>query len=1462
MSRNLTKAQLCTALTDAGMEYPPSATIAQLRLLCDDLGVGAPVDALDDQHDLPVENPPENVPNEVMIDDDEQMLIRLRRRRELLALQREIQQMEEEVVRAAPRRRAEFADVEHSLSPFSGDDSYGVRKWLADFEEVLSTLECDDNFRLRCLRRLLCGTAKTFLRTVHCDNYAALRNSLLAEFEMQLTRPQIFAKLACRRIRQNETAHQFVLNMQELASHANIEEIELIDFIITGLHDPVGATVFYNARTIAEMKHLLPRYEQRRRSAETTAAVKQKQNAKQSGDNAVATKSTEQFKRCFNCAGFGHLSTQCPKPKKQQGACFECKEYGHTYTDCPKRTKTTAAMVDESQSVVENLADTLAATELVSVAFLLGANKHTRFLNLTAIFDTGSPTSFVRRSSLPDSVRCSDELYDSHLRGLGSLKLYTYGKLQCVLNIRNRVRNICLLILPDEVLPTPLLLGRDCLNYFGIHLRFGAATDTLSVKTLNKDNLFITYVTDESFVFDFPEVVCKTEPIICAAVAAPLCVAGSIAETPCDKILSMAKWPSTVSREKGSLCAELVPDIFAIDFVEPKYSIGNASLTLQIECEKLIDRVYAECLSRSKFDIVTPSVHEMQIRLTSDVPFYCPPRRLSVYEKNEVQKIISGLLDDGVIRPSDSPYASPIVLVKKKNGETRLCVDYRSLNKLTVRDNFPIPLIEDCLEYLDGKRWFTVLDLKSGFHQVQVSPESIKLTSFVTPTGQYEYVRMPFGLKNAPAVFQRFITAIFRDFLIKNEIVIYLDDILLATPDESSHLLLLERILCRLRKYNLQLRMSKCKFLHSEIDYLGYTVNAKGIRPNDAHIRAITEYPMPKNVKQLQSCLGLFQYFRRFVSSFSRIAKPLCDLLKSDSVFEFDEACVHAFHTLRDALISAPILALYNPKRDTELHTDASASGFGAVLLQKQDDGRLHPVSFFSKRTTGPESRYHSFELETLAIIYALRRFRVYLEGIPFRIVTDCNSLTLTLSKRTVNHRIYRWALELENYNYTIHHRIGSSMGHVDALSRCDIVCFLRAQDVDFQLQATQARDPIIVELRSSLENCEQERFELRDGLVYRRFSHDRVGLYVPVEMESNVIRFSHEEIGHLGADKCFDQIRRHYWFPGMRLKIEKFIKNCIQCIMCSSPVRLNRKNLHSIPKIPVPFHTIHIDHYGPLPSIQSKRKYILVVVDAFTKFVKLYPVNSTSTREVICSLQKYFDYYSRPRRIISDRGTCFTSLEFSEFLLRNQVEHVKVATASPQANGQVERVNRVLTPMISKSVEPVRQSDWPQLLTRVEFALNNTVHSTTKHTPSELLFGVLQRGPTVDPLTEHLEEKLISTKARCLDEIRDSAAKSIAESQAKNERHFESKNKQPIVYSEGDFVVMRNVDTSIGSNKKFIPKFRGPYVVHKVLPHDRYVLRDIENCQLTQLPYDGVVEAARLRLWKDEREKLVSMCR
>lgn len=525
--------------------------------------------------------------------------------------------------------------------------------------------------------------------------------------------------------------------------------------------------------------------------------------------------------------------------------------------------------------------------------------------------------------------------------------------------------------------------------------------------------------------------------------------------------------------------------------------------------------------------------------------------------------------------------------------------------------------------------------------------------------------------------------------------------------------------------------------------------------------------------------------------------------------------------------------------------------------MQKQDDKKFHPVAYFSKTTSPAETKLHSYELETLAIVYALHRFKTYFDRRPFKIITDCDALARTLANESGSGKIDRWALFLEKFNYTIQHRPGKTMGLVDALSRIETVGAIGELDIDFQLQIAQSRDPEICSLRSQLETSENSEYELKDGLVYQISPSGNHRLCVPKEMINNIIRWTHEQIGHLGVDKCCAQIKKHYWFSQMKNRVQNFIRNCLKCIVYSAPARTNKRNLFNIPKIPLPFDTIHIDHLGPLPSAISKKKYVLVIIDAFTKFTKLYPTTTTNSKESCTALQNYFDNYSRPRRIVSDRATSFTSNDFELFLKEKNIQHVLNATASPQANGQVERVNRVLTPLMSKSCKRYGHADWSHTIHKAEYILNNTVHTTTKDTPSTLLFGVAQRGETIDELTEHLEERN-TVVDRDLSLLREKASENIKKSQEDNLNRFLKHNTPAEIYNEGDYVAIKHINNTVGSNKKLEPKYRGPYVIHKELPHDRYVVRDVDGCQITQIPYNGILEANKLKKWVSESADLV----
>lgn len=1404
----------------------------------------------------------------------------LQKRREMLALNDGFDRLD--------IKRFDFVAFEAMVHRFSGDDSYDMCKWFDDLDDAFSIFGCSEGDKFIAARRLLDGTAKLFLRTISVHTYDELKKELIQEFGKVFTMQEVFHQLKSRVLKPTESVKRYVIEMQEIAMRAKIPESDLIDIIIDGLNDKSQhVAMLYSAKNMKEFKSLLDRYEKKRSAGSVKVSgnvapaslpkSKWPINSAVAGKSTAVAKSADTQVRCFNCSQFGHYQGQCQMPKRPQNSCFNCAEVGHYHQDCPKKKRTVAAI----GTAEDDISAPLDAFQLVSVAFL-NQNKCTELIDCVSLFDTGSRNSFIQRSLVPfDNYRIKTL---SSFTGVGNKRISTYGFVKCHLIFKNCKFTHNIIVLPDDESVVPLLIGRDLLDKMNIRLcrvkdvqlngkdefhEFGERVVSalkfdfiesprekfLNGPVVDNVSMGVFVNTRENVKRDIFGNVDENDSNAFVQVGADSMDISDLeiidASEFDDEILRMMELDELVY---GVDC---MGDISICDFGDSGEQLRGIKAGADIDMDSLLDVDDANALKSVIVDGYLNCVsgatktidYSMKIRLSSDVPLYCGPRRLSFREKVNVQETLDDLLGRGIIRPSESPYASPIVLVRRKNGNLRMCVDYRALNKITIRDNYPLPVIEDCLGYLGGKKYFTTLDLRNGFHHVKMSEDSIPYTAFVTPLGQFEYCNMPFGLKNAPAVFQRFINTIFRGLIDAGKIVIYLDDISIATETFEEHIEILTEVLTLVREYGLELNLVKCKFAYREIEYLGYLVSEKGIRPSDGHIRTIKEYPMPTNAKELLRCLGLFSYFRRFVENFSRRAKPLTQLTKKDVAFEWTNECTEAFLGLRETLANPPVLAVYNPFDETELHTDASSKGFGAVLLQRKADGKFHPVSYFSKTTSPAESRYHSFELETLAIIYALGRFRMFLEGIPFTIVTDCNSLILTLNRKQMNPRIARWALELENYDYKIRHRKGMMMPHVDALSRVPMVAVIDGGDVDLNIQIAQARDETIQSILRKLENGDLDDYVLENGLVFRRGVKGQMQLYVPQELEDNVMRLVHEKYGHVGIEKCVNQIQKHYWFPKMREKLNYFIRNCLKCIYYSPSARKNERSLYNIPKKPEPFDTIHIDHFGPLPSINSKRKHILVVVDGFTKFVKLYAVNAPGTKEAICALRKYFENYSRPRRIVSDRGTCFTSNEFANFMLENNIHHVKVSVASPQSNGQVERINRDLKAMLAKLTEPIGHADWVRKLSEVEFAMNNTVHSSIRDTPSKLLFGIEQRGAVVDELTEHLEVTY-SDEDVDLVKMRGQASEAIRKSQTYNQQYFDQHHKPAKSFEVGDFVVIKNVDTTAGTNKKFIPKYRGPYVVQKQLGHDRYLVTDVDGCQITQVPYRGVIDSSRLRKW------------
>ncbi|GFX39857.1 retrovirus-related Pol polyprotein from transposon 17.6 [Trichonephila clavipes] len=528
----------------------------------------------------------------------------------------------------------------------------------------------------------------------------------------------------------------------------------------------------------------------------------------------------------------------------------------------------------------------------------------------------------------------------------------------------------------------------------------------------------------------------------------------------------------------------------------------------------------------------------MRIILKDEEPVCQPPRRLAFTERQEVNKQIQEWLNEGIIRPSSAEYASPIVMVKKKDGSSRMCIDYRKLNQKLVKDKFPLPIIEDVLDTLQEAKVYSTLDLRNGFFHVDVDEDCRKYTSFIFPDGQFEFNKVPFGLSTSPGVFQRYVSSIFRDLTRKGIVISYLDDLVIPAKNEQE----------------------------------GHIVESGTIKPSPTKTLAVRKFPESTTIKQVQSFLGLTGYFRKYIKDYSKIAKPLSNLTRKKNLFVFGIQQKEAFEKLKKIMSEGPILHLYKYGRKTEQHTDACKKGYGAILLQEAEDGKLHPVYYMSKKTNTAEEKYDSYELEVLAIMNALKKFRVYLLGQHFKIVTDCSAFQKTMQKKELITRIARWALQLEEFDYEIEHRAGSRMKHVDALSRYPVMMVCN-DTLTSKLKNAQEEDDNIQTLKSLLEKQESEEF--LSEMVYS--------------------------------------------------------------------------------------------------------------TNAFTKFTWLYPVKTVSAESALEKFKQQQKTFGNPIRIISDRGSAFTSKLFNDYCDEENIQHLQIATGVPRGNGQVERIHRTLIPVLTK---------------------------------------------------------------------------------------------------------------------------------------------------------------------------------
>ncbi|GBM48620.1 Transposon Ty3-I Gag-Pol polyprotein [Araneus ventricosus] len=794
--------------------------------------------------------------------------------------------------------------------------------------------------------------------------------------------------------------------------------------------------------------------------------------------------------------------------------------------------------------------------------------------------------------------------------------------------------------------------------------------------------------------------------------------------------------------------------------------------------KKLLNE-FQDLFSTCDADVGRCNMTQHRINTGDHPPIKQYPRRLPLARKEEAEHLVQEMVDNGIIEESSGPWASPIVLVKKKDGSTRFCVDYRKLNEITKKDSYPLPRIDDTLDALNGSQWFTTLDLKSGYWQVEVRPEDREKTAFTTGQGLWQFKR----LQNA----------------------------------------------------NLKLSPKKCRFFQKEVTYLGHVISAEGVKTDPGKIKAVVDWPRPETIHDLRSFLGLCTYYRRFVKNFSTTARPLHKLTEAKSNFNWTEECEKSFNSLKQALTSSPILTYPRTDKDFILDTDASNEGIGAVLSQN----------------IGNEERA------------SLTSARVW----KFLLRTDHASLRWLLNFKEPEGQIARWIQRLQEYDFEIQHRKGTSHGNADAHSRrlcgesfkhCSnaekkfgieidtSVKVLTATSVDpwssCEIQKAQLEDPAIKTiLEKKLMSADRPSWQeiapespatkrywalwdslhLKDGVLYRRWESDdgrscRWQQILPKSRIPEVLRETHDSAsgGHFGVMKTLSKTREQFYWDRLRADVEKWCRECHACGARKGPKTRTKGQLQRH-NVGAPFERMALDILGPFPVTTKGNRYVLVLMDYFTKWPEAIPIPDQEASTVAEELvRSWISGYGVPMILHSDQGTNFNSALFTELCNLLGILKTRTTALHPESDGMVERFNRTILNHLSLFVSR-NQTDWDTHLPLFLLAYRSAEHEVTGLTPAEMLFGrtlrlpcdILFGRPSETPSSPNEYMKNLEARLESVHAFARERMKTRYDSRA-TDHHFK----------EGDLVWMYNPKRRRGLSPKLQQNWEGPYTIVKKL--------------------------------------------
>jgi hypothetical protein len=857
---------------------------------------------------------------------------------------------------------------------------------------------------------------------------------------------------------------------------------------------------------------------------------------------------------------------------------------------------------------------------------------------------------------------------------------------------------------------------------------------------------------------------------------------------------------------------------------------------------------YQEAISIDKYDLGLARNYKHKIHLKNENPVYRKQFKIPEAHHNFIEQTLEEWLKLGVVRRSDSLYNSPIFCVPKKQGQgLRIVQDFRELNQNSHIDKYSMKEITECISDIGraNSRIFSTLDLTSGFWQMKLDEKSQPLTAFTIPgKGQFHWVTSPMGLLGCPASFQRLMEGVLRNL---QNVIVYIDDLLIHSDNHERHLQILEKVLERLQQNQLKINLEKCIFGNKEVSYLGFTLTPEGIKPGKNKLKAIETAKAPADAKTIRSFVGLCNFFRTHIKNFAITAAPLFKLTRKDSGYKggpLPEAAMNAFMSLRKQLISEPVMAFPRVDRQYALITDAATGtadtpgGLGAILTQVDKDGKFYAISFASRQLKDHEKNYSPFLLEAAAAVWGMDHFNEYLKGKKFILYTDHKPLEKLghLHSKTMN----RFQTALLEHDFVIQYKKGSDMP-ADYLSRLPVStpesnkeAVIAAFD-PFQtdLPDLQRKESYITNmfylnkhhrwpdhLSKSEANYHADLmkriFHDKDRLLWVRltdYKYPRTALLLPKKYQKEALCEAHNSIfgGHDANLKTYMKISSSYYWPGLFKDVKMHVKTCLTCQQ-RKRITIKPTPLQPLPIPERPNWRIHADLFGPMLTADSNKKFVLCITDAFTKYAVVTSIQNKNAETVADAIFKeWFCKFGIPAQIHTDGGKEFVNKLSAEMMELMNVSHTRTSPAHPQCNSQVEVFNKTVKKYLASFVDDTALN-WETFLPALALSYNTSYHSTIATTPFELLFGEKARLPSFpneDIQRVHYGETSAAERFNLLQKLRKLAHENATASGQKTKEQYDKKA-MPHPFKIGDKVLIANeFDTT--KNPKLVPNWKGP---------------------------------------------------